>query len=213
MVATTLTRGGATDITLVDHDLKEPENICRSEYDFFNGVTAKVRELVNKLIAISPFVEVKSSETLTDFYKILVNGGDTGWITDFKEHLDQFDIIVDCSTDNDMAFLLGNIDFRGEIFCLSITNHAKELVCATKPNLYPWLQHIFQILSEGIEEDPYVPTGCWSPTFKASYNDIAVLVQHALRHINNCFRKSIPFRHFYLSCSDENGFNVKLNQF
>ena len=213
MVATTLTRGGATDIMLVDHDLKEPENVCRSEFFFLNGLTAKVNELMNRLVAISPFIEVKSNEALTDYYKMVIKGENTEWITKYKNYLDEFDIIIDCSTDNDMAFLLGDIDFKGDIFCLSITNHARELVCGTKHDLYPWLQHIFQLLSEGIQEDPYVPTGCWSPTFKASYNDIAVLVQYALRHINNCYTNAVPFRHFYLSCNDDNGFNIKLHQF
>lgn len=30
----------------------------------------------------------------------------------------------------------------------------------------------------------YNPTGCWSPTFKASYNDVATLTQYALKIIN-----------------------------
>ena len=30
----------------------------------------------------------------------------------------------------------------------------------------------------------YNPTGCWSPTFKASYNDISTLTQYALKIIN-----------------------------
>jgi hypothetical protein len=32
-------------------------------------------------------------------------------------------------------------------------------------------------------EDIYNPTGCWNPTFKASYTDIACMVQLAMKHI------------------------------
>src|SRR5690606_26885821 len=49
MISTTLIRGGATNIMLVDHDIKEAENICRSEYGFLPGLTSKVGELTNRL--------------------------------------------------------------------------------------------------------------------------------------------------------------------
>jgi molybdopterin/thiamine biosynthesis adenylyltransferase len=212
MISTTLIRGGATNIMLVDHDIKEAENICRSEYGFLTGLTSKVRELTNRLIAISPFVEVKSSETLVDLFKVVINGDDTTWLTAIKKHLDQYDIIFDCSTDNDIAFMLDRLELKGQIFSISITNHARELICATNQNLYPWLKQIFHQL-ERESEDFYAPTGCWSPTFKASYNDISVLVQFALRHINRCFKQSIAVRHFYLSCAEENESIIKLTQF
>ena len=212
MVSTTLIRGGVTDVLLVDHDIKEAENICRSEYAFLPGLTSKITELTNRLIAISPFAEVRGSETLVDMFKVVINGDDTTWLTAIKEHLDEYDIIFDCSTDNDIAFLLDRLELKGEVFSLSITNHARELICASKQNLYTWLKQIFYQLQRE-SEDLYAPTGCWSPTFKASYNDISVLVQFALRHINQCFKQSTPVRHFYLSCTEEDEFTIKLKQF
>lgn len=211
MVATTIVRGGARNVLVVDHDIKESENVCRSEYGFISGLTAKATELSNRLTAISPFVEIKSSEGLTDLFKLVINGDDTRWRDAIKKHLDEFDIIFDCSTDNDIAFLLGDLDLSSDIFSLSITNHAKELICGTKQNLYEWLRQIFHQL-ERDTEDLYTPTGCWTPTFKASYNDIAVLVQFALRHINCCYKKSLPVRHFYLSGTEESKFDIKLTQ-
>lgn len=212
MVSTALIRGGVTDILLVDHDIKEAENICRSEYAFLPGLTSKITELTNRLIAISPFVEVRGSETLIDMFKVVINGDDTTWLTAIKEHLDEYDIIFDCSTDNDIAFLLDQLELKGEVYSLSITNHARELICATKQNLYSWLKQIFYQLQRE-SDDLYAPTGCWSPTFRASYNDISVLVQFALRHINQCFKQSALVRHFYLSCTEENEFTIKLKQF
>ena len=38
------------------------------------------------------------------------------------------------------------------------------------------------VIKEGTG-DMYNPEGCWSPTFKASYNDVQVMVQYALRNI------------------------------
>lgn len=210
MVATSLVRGGARNITLVDHDLKEPENVCRSEYAFLTGMQAKIKELSTHLLAISPFVEVSSSEDLMDFVKTVVNTPQ--WLRPIEEHLNQFDIIFDCSTDNDVAYLFSQFEITGEIFSLSITNHAKELVCGGKHNLYSWLRQIFNQLQPDAD-DLYQPTGCWSPTFKASYSDLSALVHFALRHINNCFEQTMPVRHFYLSTSNYNGFQIKLNQY
>lgn len=212
MVATTLVRGGVIDVVLIDHDVKEPENICRSEYGFLPGITSKVQELTNRLTAISPFVSVKSSEDLIDLFKVVVNGSETGWINAVKSHLDKYDIIFDCSTDNDIAFLLGMLDLKAEVFSFSITNNARELICGVKLNLYSWLQYIFHQLGQEME-DLYAPAGCWNPTFRASYNDIAVLVQFALCHINSCFKAEKPIRHFYLSCADADGFEIKLREF
>ncbi|MFK2394930.1 ThiF family adenylyltransferase [Bacteroides fragilis] len=59
MFAKTLVKCGCTNISLLDYDLKKPENICRSEYTFLTGVTDKVTELSAELSAISPYVEIK----------------------------------------------------------------------------------------------------------------------------------------------------------
>ena len=47
--------------------------------------------------------------------------------------------------------------------------------------------------------DMYYPTGCWSPTFKASYNDIAVKLQFALKHIIGMLSSVEPESNFYVS--------------
>ena len=52
IIAKTLTRSGCTRIDIVDFDIKEPENVCRSEYLFLTGLCNKVNELANELISI-----------------------------------------------------------------------------------------------------------------------------------------------------------------
>src|SRR5690606_21945154 len=56
IVAKTLTQCGCKNIDFIDHDIKEPENICRSEYRFANGITNKTTELEKILFEISPFI-------------------------------------------------------------------------------------------------------------------------------------------------------------
>lgn len=58
----------------------------------------------------------------------------------------------------------------------------------------------------------YNPTGCWSPTFQASYNDVALVVQHAIKCINTTFIASKPLRNFYLEVED-NGININTLNF
>jgi ferritin-like protein len=111
-----------------------------------------------------------------------------------------------------MAYILDKLTIKAEVINLSITNHSNELVCAVKPNMYTWLIDIFKRLPQDLT-DLYNPTGCWSPTFKASYTDIAVLVQYAIKHINLCFEQNKPLRNFHLSTESSDGFTIKLNQY
>lgn len=210
MVATCLTRGGCTQLYLLDHDLKEPENVCRSEYTFISGLSGKVQDLQLQLMGISPFVQVNVDEGFSDALKFAAQTKDL--LADCEKRLEPYDLIIDCSADYDMAYILDKLNINAEVINLSITNHANELVCVVKPNLYAWLIDIFKKLSPD-QTDLYNPTGCWSPTFKASYTDIGVLVQYAIKHINLSFERNRPMRNFHLTTESDNGFNIKLNQY
>ena len=58
----------------------------------------------------------------------------------------------------------------------------------------------------------YNPTGCWSPTFKASYNDINVLVQFAIKYINIRKKNGQELRNFILD-TKEDDFGIILKEF
>lgn len=210
MLCTTLIRGGCLNLFINDHDVKEADNVCRSEYQFSSGMVSKVYELRNQLLLISPFTEINGNEELTDIIKRYST--DDNWQAAFQEALNNFDYIFDCTTDNDLAYIFSQLTIKPEVINISITNHAKELVCVFKQNQYNWLMEIFKSFDNDIM-DLYNPTGCWSPTFKASYNDISVLVQFALKQINQALTKERPLNNFYLSTSEEDGFEIKLNLF
>lgn len=210
IVANTLTRGGCRFLSLVDYDVKEPENICRSEYDFSSGINDKVFDLGLKLVSISPFIEIIPDAFMMDALKYFVNNSKLQ--NNVIKRIEEFDIIIDCTADDDVTFILDTLDLKSELISLSITNNANELLCSVKPNLYEWLKNRDSFIKKN-DEPLYAPTGCWSPTFKASYNDINVLVQFALKHINFTIESGKQLRHFYLSTELEKGFNIKLNQF
>lgn len=182
-VAKTLTRCGCRDVSLVDYDIKKPENICRSEYEFNYGFINKVDELSILLYSISPFVNINTGKSLIteqlkseSYGKILKDV--------IEEELSNYAYVFDCSTDDDLMHILDNLNITATIINLSITNHAQSLVCGVSPNTYKFVRHQFENILENDVEDLYNPIGCWSPTFKASYNDISTLTQFALKHIN-----------------------------
>lgn len=184
IIAKTLTQCGCTQLDFVDYDIKEPENVCRSEYKFANGITNKWTELEKILIEISPFVN--SVRLNNNYFEKLIKSffSDKDYQLKFKKDLEGYDLIIDCSTDNDLMYVLNSIQLETELVNVSITNHAKELIFAFNPNIYSFVNNQFSNILDNDTRNLYEPTGCWNPTFKGSYNDIALLVQLALKHFN-----------------------------
>lgn len=198
MVATTLTRNGARYLDFQDIDLKEPGNICRSNYDFLSGISDKTYELCSILQGISPFVHCNIPNNILDF-RIKCSMNDEKLRTEIQKELNEYDIIFDCSTDNGLMHALDRLQLRSKLVNLSISNHAEELVCAIGSNIGKTVSFIFQHIIESDSTDMYYPTGCWSPTFKASYNDIATKLQLALKHIISMLSFVEPESNFYIS--------------
>lgn len=217
IVAKTLTRSGCTKIDFIDYDVKEPENVCRSEYSFFTGITNKTNDLINELCLISPFFEPTNggydySEAF-DFY-IKSHLTDTKTKPILEQRLNEYDIIIDCSADRDLLYILSQLKIKSLFLNLSISNHAKQFVCAAELNRYEFLTTQFNgnVLQFDID-DLHNPTGCWSPTFKASYNDINVLVQFAIKHISLRFEQGKALRNFVVETDDTDCFTINLKEF
>lgn len=213
MVATTLIRGGCKFIDLADHDVKEPENVCRSEYIFNSGLNDKVRDLGKILCSVSPFVEISTFDK--DYFETLIKilYMEKGAKDDFASILNRYEIIIDCTTDNDLMYILSTLDLDCELINISITNHARELICAFYPNIYQFVNNQFSNILKNDVNNLYEPTGCWSPTFKASYNDINVLVQMALKHINILYQREKPKNNFVIKTDDENLLSIKIEEY
>lgn len=211
MIATTLVRGGCQKIDLVDFDVKEPENVCRSEYAFSNGITNKVDELKEILTSISPFVEVRIMDNqIFHLHTKILNRSQN--LKGLEKALNEYDLIFDCSTDNDLMYILGQLSVS-QLVTMSITNNAQALVCGVENSHYPWVMTQYENVLQNDIEDVYNPTGCWSPTFKASHNDIAILVQYAVKHINVKLGSGQELRNFVIETDETNGFHTNLIEF
>lgn len=209
IVAKTLARSGSKYLDLYDVDLKEPGNICRSEYDFLSGISDKSYELSSILQSISPFVQCEISPKALDSWIKLTKDNDEAKNA-IQEILNRYDIIFDCSTDDGMMYVLDKLNLRAKLINISISNHANELVCAMGNNITETVKFIFTQIIKSDTSDMFYPTGCWSPTFKASYNDIAAKLQLALKHIIGMLTAIEPESNFYVSETQDGMFINRL---
>lgn len=208
MVARTLVKCGIRFIDIFDFDIKKPGNVCRSEYEFKYGVSSKPIELANILTSISPFVNVNplDKEYFDILLKSSLNGGEQK--NEAGLFLNKYDLIFDCTTDDGLMNALDKYNIAGDIVNLSITNKAESLVCAFSPNIYKSVRHLYDNILPNDTTDIFNPTGCWDSTFKASYNDIALMVQYAMKHIVKILTNQETKCNFYLVDSDS-GLTIK----
>ena len=208
IVAETLTRCGAKNLTLYDIDNKEPGNVCRSAYPFYTGITEKTLDMVSILTQISPHVECVSLKPIVDLVvkAYVAEHEDKSVLANF---FDEYDVIFDCTTDNQLMRVMDSIGTKSQLVNLSITNHAQDLICAFSPNVTETVLFVYSLLKRNTEIDMYNPTGCWNPTFKASYNDIECKLQTALKYIISMLSGIDPVNNFYIT---EDNFNLKINR-
>lgn len=217
IVAKTFVRSGCTRLDFIDFDVKEPENVSRSEYSFITGLNNKTNDLINELFLISPFFEpLKGGYEFSEAFNFFLKSNllDKQLKSEMEKYLNSYDIIIDCTADNDLLYILSQLNTTSSLINVSISNHAKQLICATELNRYEFVTTQFngRVLDFDIE-DLHNPTGCWSPTFKASYNDINTLVQFAMKHLNLKLKQDKQLRNFVLETEEINGFNIKLKEF
>ena len=208
IIAETLTRCGAKNISLYDIDNKEPGNVCRSSYPFYTGITEKTLDIGSLLRQISPHVECTSLKPIVDLVikSYAVEHEDKSALAGL---FDEFDVIFDCTTDNQLMRVMDSVGAKAQLVNLSITNHAQDLICAFSPNVTETVLLIYDLLKRDTETDMYNPTGCWNPTFKASYNDIECKVQIALKHIIKMLSRLEPLSNFYIT---EDDLNLRINK-
>lgn len=198
ILAKTLVRCGARHIDLYDYDIKEPGNVCRSEYEIFSGIGDKTSELQVLLYRASPFVTCGVRNSFFDYFAKSLNPEEV------RDVLNEYDVIFDCTTDNHLVVLLDSLCLKSQVVNLSITNHAKELTCVFCPQITRCIEFLYNKLLTQDDSDMFNPSGCWNPTFKASYNDISLMVQFALKHIIRMLSSLEPISNFYLDEKEGN---------
>ncbi len=196
-LAETLVRGGCKSIFIEDFDSVQTGNICRAKYDLQDVDLRKVLALKNKLQNISPYINITSIPVKANVFSEME-----------KQFNQTFDYIFDCSTDTEITYLLDNINFKGKIFSLSITNKAKNLVCVSGENITKHTKNLYDFTGN---ESPsyYEGAGCGYPTFEANFNEINTLLNIAIDNINSQINNDVILDNFIIS----RNYSMGLNQF
>jgi hypothetical protein len=197
-LAEILVRGGIKDLLILDDDIVEHGNICRSNYPFLNVGKSKTSSLSQKLVTISPYINVQQLKK--NIYSE-INYNSKKEINDF---LDQADIIFDCTASNELLHALSILDLKKPIISLGISNEARDMICVTnsKDNLFEQRKFFLKQLEHDTENLYYEGIGCYTPTFRANFADINSLLNLAIRHIDKSFSKKETADSFVLSHTD-----------
>ncbi len=196
-----LARGGVNYLDISDGDYVDTGNICRSIYDLSDYDDSKANQLRNKLSLISPFIEIN-----------VIDGfiyGQPQFSPDYektKQRLEAYDIVFDCSANNELLHFLSNLEVSTTIVSISISNKAKEMFCHTNTNQNSIFdsRRIAAYSFGKIEEPDYFEgAGCFMPTFEASFFDINALLNLALRHIDKSFSSKGVIDSFHLAYKAE----------
>lgn len=187
-LAHSLVRGGATSIAISDFDHVETGNVCRSTYQFDEIHLGKDVALMFQLMQISPFVSVSTFPSFAPSF--LENSTDRNAL---RQAFEQFDIIIDCTANDAVAWMLDQIKLKATVINLSISDEARHFVAVTNTGGNPILPAKHNIFSNlGQKETKatfYEGAGCWHPTFQASFADINLLLQQYIADANHRLEK------------------------
>lgn len=204
-LAKILTRSGILDLTLSDFDFVEMGNICRAEFNLEEIQLPKMIATLMDLHKISPFVNVDLIE-LKDSKRL-----DEPTRSKTLEILNKFDVIFNCTSDDELIYVLDKLKPNSQIINLSITDKAKELMCFVGSNVREQLENFITPLPS-TPHIFYEGTGCWSSTFEASFFDINAMLHLAIKNINSRFEKQQDLRSFIVKTVNQNGYeNLIIN--
>jgi len=202
-LAESLVRGGVNNISLWDGDIVEFGNICRSVYDQSNIGNPKVLALKEHLQKISPFVNITKNGCWHDsaeyngytgiheykngeFYGNINYNSQERFISSLKD----YDLIIDCTASNELLHFLSYAAKDINVLSLCITNQSKDLLCISNHtgNLFEQRKHYLACIEQETRNFYSEGTGCYSPTFLATYCDIQALTNLCVRTINREFQ-------------------------
>ena len=219
-VAHSLARSGVTVLGLWDEDTVEPGNLCRSCYHLNDLGESKVKALAKELESINPFLRPHS---IVQYGKWVYNDpnnvnrlnyldgsfyGSVNYNDQEKSirQISDYDLIIDCTGSNELLHFLSYAVPDVPLVSMCITNHANELLCMTNKdgNVFELRKAYLSRIEQDTKNFFVEGSGCYSPTFLATYSDIASLITVAMREFNKEMDDD-RLMHSIIVSHDENG--------
>ena len=182
MISDIIVHEGIKDITLIDNDDLEIGNLSRYNLTLNELHKPKSKEFSNHLNKINPLTNAK--HIYDDFY---YNKNKT-------TIYDQYDMIIDCTAENQVLYDLEKFDFKHEKIFISISiglnadNLYLLLQKGTKLNVSKFINELEPFIEEEQEkleelELPRDGTKCWMPIYPVKYHDIMSISSLAVKII------------------------------
>jgi len=208
-LAETLVRGGQRKLNFAESDLVAPGNICRSRYRFRDAGAPKSLALQQHLQALSPYVSVQIHDSIPNTAPGAQNWAQTtAW-------LNKYDLIFDCSANNEVLTALHHAVPATRIVHISVTEGAEELIvvvggdeCSLQERREQLLAHVGRPAYPEFREG----AGCWHPTFRAAGANIEAMVGLAISELAEMARQRKSFRTFSLHHVPGRGIQVSADQ-
>lgn len=182
MISELLVRSGHEKISIMDSDLLEPGNIVRNTLTLKNILKYKVDGIIERLNNISPYSDIK----------VIHNK----FTPSVDIQLKDFDLILDCTGEDDTMFYLSQYKFDNPktFISISLGYGAKRLFVyysrQCKFNHFTFV-HLIQPWLEKEQKDtiniefPRDGIGCWHPVFPARADDVWLMVSTAFKSIEH----------------------------
>ncbi len=209
VVAELLVRGGIDDLTIIDFDRLEIGNLVRHTLTLKELGSHKASAVAERLALAAPMANVSALD------KPLPKG------EALERCLDRFDIVIDCTADDEVIrqlgdvwwsvpklFLSASLGYRAQHLFLYRIEACSFPVEDFYDDIEPWLKsEVGQWASDG---ETLEGAGCWSPVFPASSVDVwlaaATTVKHLDRSLDSNQRTGLSV--FEQSSGDDVGFRL-----
>lgn len=183
-VAEIIVRSGVYNLTVADYDIFEAGNLSRHVLNIDNVGNLKELSLKGYLNSLNPHANV---EVINDLLTI-----DEEYKTNID--LDKYDIIIDCTGENNVLNVLEKFMFRKNhiIASISVGLGAKNLYITMMSGKVFRFDSFYKLISPYIQRErelfddynlPRNGTGCWHPTFPGRSDDVWLAASTAVKAI------------------------------
>lgn len=199
-----LVRGGVYNLTIMDDDIYSIGNSARHTLSVDSVDKYKANELAKRFNSINPNINVKFiSSALTE---------------ENIEVINEYDIILDCTANNEVLYLLSSYETKRKKKYISISfgYKAEVLYLAYQKGCKFALERYIANFSTKLKENelaildkelPWEGIGCWSPVFPAMAADVQLVASFSTIIIKKILEQDLYDEKYFIyeRVNDEDG--------